>query len=474
MSSPKRWMVFLHYDPQAVIDAHVLHLLRSYRPFCRRLIFVSNAPLSEAEQKKASEFADEIRLHDNRGYDFAAWKDVILSLAPDFSGCGELILTNSSCFGPIFPLEEMFSAMDSRECDFWGITRHARVHGFPEHLASYFIAFRPRVLNSPAFLQFWRSIRSEYRSMAQVIHHGEHRLTPYLRRHGFRDAVYCELPDTREDRRIDFFESFTTSSAAELIRQTRCPLLKVKSFQNDSNLRFPKARLIFESLRDTVSPYPCDFIIRFLRRTAPASWLWDLPGTSLITDFCQTPFRGTVSEYPCMDGDLILVKSPSNYPDMPSVYGDAVRRHAERALYGDGERLRRIAGCFDRESQLGLILPSIPPVMRFAGEESSCFAVGAYLIRRTLFREGVPMNEIPDFVLKQGFYFRVAASAEEWASDAVCLDAGMQNRRNFNGRKIMKDAFLYLIWRIRSVWHRACPRLSEKLMPLEDFFCGNR
>ena len=49
----------------------------------------------------------------------------------------------------------MFEAMADRPVDFWGLTSSRRMH---PHVQSFFVAFRPWLVESQAFARFWHDM----------------------------------------------------------------------------------------------------------------------------------------------------------------------------------------------------------------------------------------------------------------------------------------------------------------------------
>jgi lipopolysaccharide biosynthesis protein len=93
----------------------------------------------------------------------------------------ELVLTNSSVFGPLHPLGPIFRRMEGEPCHFWGMTDNFE---YRWHLQSYFLVFKRSVLEAEAFRRFWGSVLP-YRSKGQIILSYEVGLTSFLLDHGF-------------------------------------------------------------------------------------------------------------------------------------------------------------------------------------------------------------------------------------------------------------------------------------------------
>jgi rhamnosyltransferase len=173
-ASMMRLGVYAHFDMQDEVKPYVLYYLRALRPHCQRLVFVSTSKLPERELAKLDGLSDEHLLRDNVGYDFGMWRQVIERT--DLSELDELLLTNSSIFGPLSPLSRVFDRMAGSACDFWGITDNFENHW---HLQSYFLVFRKAALRSEAFARFWSSMLP-YRDKWQTILSYELGLTTYL------------------------------------------------------------------------------------------------------------------------------------------------------------------------------------------------------------------------------------------------------------------------------------------------------
>ncbi|HEM5155487.1 TPA: alpha-L-Rha alpha-1,3-L-rhamnosyltransferase, partial [Streptococcus suis] len=108
------------------------------------------------------------------GYDFAAWKDGL-----EFEGLDNLdnydsvTVMNDTCFGPLWDLSTYYEKYElDVSIDFWGMTNHAEVKGhnlyIAEHLQSYFISFKKRLVASSVFKEFWKSIVS-HKDVQKVI-----------------------------------------------------------------------------------------------------------------------------------------------------------------------------------------------------------------------------------------------------------------------------------------------------------------
>ncbi len=146
--------VFAHYDLDSQIKDYVLYYLQQLKTVSHKIIFVSTSTLSIQEQKKLSGIVDKIIIRKNVGYDFHSYKIGIESIEC-LNSYDNLILCNDSCFGPLFPLTDVFAIMDHQAIDFWGITSSNLIRF---HLQSYFLVFNQSILQSTCFMKFWQNL----------------------------------------------------------------------------------------------------------------------------------------------------------------------------------------------------------------------------------------------------------------------------------------------------------------------------
>lgn len=284
----KRLMLYHHFDRDNIIDPHILYQIRAYRACGIDIVFLSNSDLPGAELKKLDGLVLETVLHGNRGFDFGAWQAWLRKHGPDaLKAYDRFLLANCSCYGPLFPPEEMFSAMEAKNCDFWGITDYENDR-FPAHVQSYFLCFRPQVFLSEAFWGYWNA-EHDYQTFDLAIREGEVGFCTALTDAGFRWEAYCDLHDDRVIWSLSYYPSYSFSIPDFLIARYRIPLIKIKGFISENKYPMNKAGLIMRSIRKSGSSYPPELITDHQRRTEPLSWQRELPETLLVSDFGAAP-----------------------------------------------------------------------------------------------------------------------------------------------------------------------------------------
>ena len=149
------------------MDDYVVFLLAKLGEFAEGIIFYSNGPLSRDSEIKLRSVVDDVVIRPNVGFDVSAYKEGLERIDYNREGrYDEVLLVNYTSYGPVYPLSELFGEMESRDCDFWGVSAHAEmtpnpltgVGTLPYHLHSNFIAVRTGMLGSRSFRQYWENI----------------------------------------------------------------------------------------------------------------------------------------------------------------------------------------------------------------------------------------------------------------------------------------------------------------------------
>ena len=281
----RRLLLFVHYDRDGLVDEHIVYLLNGLKPFRTECAVLVNGALSDVGAAQISSVADRVICRPNRGFDFGAWAEGLQEygdrLDKDFDS---VLLVNCGCFGPLFPLQEMFDRMEKTDCDFWGITENCGSPGIPPHLQSYFIEIRKPMLLSPEFKKFFREVGTKCVSFEDAVRHGEIGFSSAMTRAGFRYCAYIPADELRQTCVERFGGLLPYCCTPFLIRYYRLPFLKVKAFNRVPGNAVLSGADIFRALLKSGSCYPPQLITNFLRRTAPLSRQKNCPETLLAVD----------------------------------------------------------------------------------------------------------------------------------------------------------------------------------------------
>lgn len=147
----RRCLIYAHWDINGFVDPFVLHALREYRALAGRVIFVTTHYQRPCRQ--LAELVDAVIVRDNSGFDFMSWRTGLETV--DVADYDEIVFTNSSIYGPLWPMEAVFESPTALENDLWGMTTSLQ-HGL--HLQSYFLGMSRRLLTSDFGRNLWNEI----------------------------------------------------------------------------------------------------------------------------------------------------------------------------------------------------------------------------------------------------------------------------------------------------------------------------
>lgn len=153
-------LIFASYNPNGIISDYVIYYLNALREFTDKIIFVADNDLNDTEKEKLLGIVYKVIARRHESYDFGSYKiGYFWALEQNIlNDVDELIFVNDSCYGPIFPLEEVFDKMSEKECDFWGLigSNEGRYH-----LLSFFMSFKKNVFSSITFNNFVSSFHHQ-------------------------------------------------------------------------------------------------------------------------------------------------------------------------------------------------------------------------------------------------------------------------------------------------------------------------
>ncbi len=157
----KKLAIYSFYNEKGEVNDYVFYALKALQEIASELAFVANCEISQSSKQKLSMLNITTFERENIGYDFSAWKFCLEQFGFDnIAKYDELILTNDSYYGPIYPFSQMWDKMDKVNCDIWGISKHTITNNrnIIENLQSNFIVFRQNALKSDLFKAYWRYI----------------------------------------------------------------------------------------------------------------------------------------------------------------------------------------------------------------------------------------------------------------------------------------------------------------------------
>lgn len=224
----KRAVVFAHYDKDNIVDDYVIYYIKALKEIAETIIFVSCNNIKNPECLNG--LADKIIDEPHDEYDFGSYKRGFLYLQDRLDDYDELIFANDSCYGPLYPLEKVFSEMENKNCDFWGITKNnfgykkSIGHFFIKrpHIQSYFVVIKKCIFNKDFFVEFMKSITRQANKKL-IISNYEIGLTELLLDKGY---TYSALISAYEN-----INNITILKWREIIEKYKMPFIKKSLFE---------------------------------------------------------------------------------------------------------------------------------------------------------------------------------------------------------------------------------------------------
>jgi len=234
----KRILFFVHYNKYNDLADYVIYLLDNIKQIYSKIVFISNSKLNDQQKIRLTGLYNTLIVRENKGFDFGAWKDALLQEGwENLTAYDNVTLMNDSCFGPLYDMENIYSRMEQMNIDFWGINNHTVMNyglqvtdaPIPEHIQSYFICFKKRIISDEVFQSFWERLSYE-KNIQIVIQKYESQLTPILKKNGYNYATLIESGDKIS---ISF-------NHPDLCIINKAPLIKIKSFSLFTNTIYIK------------------------------------------------------------------------------------------------------------------------------------------------------------------------------------------------------------------------------------------
>ena len=191
-------LLYVHFDKDNIISDDDISSIKKMREVSAKIIFVSNSALSEIEQDKLEDIVDGVLIRPNEGYDFGAWKEIIINEIESLKEYDNVILMNNSVCGPYRDMKSLFAKMQNENIDFFGTTAFPGGEDteylkmtIPRHLQSYFIVLSQKVVADEAFINFWKNLEVS-NDMKETVKNGETQFTKTLSDKGFIYKAYIE------------------------------------------------------------------------------------------------------------------------------------------------------------------------------------------------------------------------------------------------------------------------------------------
>lgn len=225
-----RLCIYHVFDKDGIVDDYVFYALDSFREICQHIIVTVNGIIGESYRSRLEESGITVMVRDNIGFDHGAWKDAILKYVLDSDvKYDELILTNDSYFGPFCKWSDIYSSMEPKKLDFWGITKGTSYdYGdirVPVHIQSYFIAIGSRMLHSEDFRKYWVDLPYA-QSFMDCVAKDEGLFAKHFEDLGYKWDVFCET----NPEKTGLMSATYLFNSDDMLPYYGLPLVKKKTF----------------------------------------------------------------------------------------------------------------------------------------------------------------------------------------------------------------------------------------------------
>lgn len=234
----KRICIFVTYDKQNIVDEYIAYILSELKENCNYLVVICNYPEIKMGREYVEKYASQVFYRKNRGFDCGGFKDAMCNFIgwDIIDMYDELVLVNDSFFGPFIPLSNIFSEMETRKVDFWGVIAHAYLkrkkdQDIPEHLQSFFLTIQTRMLHSKEFRGFWESL-PYFGTFSDAVKGYEHIFTEYFKKKGFKYSCFANIKNNNSENPENNYWQYAYISY-ELIAKRNFPFLKKQQLSYD-------------------------------------------------------------------------------------------------------------------------------------------------------------------------------------------------------------------------------------------------
>lgn len=274
--------LYVFWDKYGLVRNYVLFYLKELTKVSSKVIVIVNGDILSESLIQLKKIGCEVIVRDNHGLDFGAWQDALQYIGCDtLSKYDELILCNCTCYGPVYPFSELFSVMDTKQCDFWGISMHPEnksvcfvvgdnntvIH---KHIQSYFMVIKNNILISDCFKNWWTNLR-QYDDYKYEVGYHEIQFTKYLEDNGFRCSCLIDNSKYLDEKNLT---NILFLYSEQILIEDRNPLVKRKLFSeylfflHHSIVRASK--LVFDYIEHSTT-YPTNYIWEDLLATQKLS-----------------------------------------------------------------------------------------------------------------------------------------------------------------------------------------------------------
>ncbi len=224
-------IILAHYDPQGVLDPHVIYMMEQLRSADCDILFVTGSK-DERCWAEARRHATRVLVKTDVARDFGSWALAIEHCRPMFANYATVIWVNDSIYFPLIDPKPIFERM--KGFDFWGLVdSHLENH----HVMSWFWAFDRSLVSSNFFDRYLRDFSPGYSKWEQI-RNFEMRYPGMIRQAGYKTGSWMEadriIAAVRKDGHSLGRDANVMHNAWKLaIEEFDCPAIKVELLRDN-------------------------------------------------------------------------------------------------------------------------------------------------------------------------------------------------------------------------------------------------
>ena len=151
-------VLFAHFDPHGIVDPYVAFYLKALHGLGATILFVSGSPtLTPESVATIRSLCAGIYTRRTLSLDFGSWHlawCILRRHGWSLDQFDRFVIANDSVFGPLFPIEEMWSSF--HDADMYGAIENAE---YAPHLQSFFLAWDLNSRTRPFLNDFWNGFQ---------------------------------------------------------------------------------------------------------------------------------------------------------------------------------------------------------------------------------------------------------------------------------------------------------------------------
>ena len=151
-------VLFAHFDLQGIVDPYVAYYLKALHGLGATIVFVSGSPtLTPESVAPIRSLCAGIYTRRTLSLDFGSWHlawCILRQRGWSLDQFDRFVIANDSVFGPLFPIEEMWSSF--HDADMYGAIENTQM---VPHLQSFFLAWDLNSRTRPFLNDFWNDFQ---------------------------------------------------------------------------------------------------------------------------------------------------------------------------------------------------------------------------------------------------------------------------------------------------------------------------